>query len=626
MNPIEDLFSSSLVQSIGWTLLHSVWQTFFVFLIVMVLLRMIKTSSVRYATILAALSITCLLSILTFAYLEHTSNRAGEHQATPTAFYGTTNLEEKIPSAETALTDLVQANMNIIVVCWIIGAILFSLRAIGGGIYVSMLRKNSSAILNHWNERTQELARQLIIKRIITLAESARVNTPLVLGYLKPVIILPAGMLSGLSSEQIEMIIMHELMHIRRHDYLVNIIQMILESIFFFNPFVWILSGELRKEREHCCDDAVVRQHPNALAYVSALAQLEEVRMNNINPALGFAQNKNRLLNRIKRLMENSVKNYSAQSRIIPAVLLVTGLICASWLTISKGIDEPENNVVNNATLSLQDTSIHTKDKNTGYSRTEITTIDANGEPHTEIIENYDVDAFDDLVFNHDFEIPEPPAIADFEMIPPFPDFIYEYDTVPGTDFGWHHGDVEKFSEEFQKKFREEFGDFYKKNQKDFNRMMKELEQNLEKEMNTKGYARMNADMVQQAAHLQQQLHHEMMVSNLEEHARAMAEHNEAMEKMNEDLNRWEKDHAEQLKALDKNMKRMEENMKKFETELQRELIKDGYLKAGDKINNIHWDTKGDIEVNGEKIKNEHLDKYNKLHDKFFTDKDLIQE
>ena len=112
--------------------------------------------------------------------------------------------------------------------------------------------------------------------------------------------------------------------------------QSFMEAIYFFNPFVWMISGIIRQEREHCCDDAVVKFYGNPLAYVRALATLEETRFSKSGLALSFAQDKNQLLNRIKRIMEKSVTTYSGRERIIPVALLIIGLICASWLTIQS--------------------------------------------------------------------------------------------------------------------------------------------------------------------------------------------------------------------------------------------------------------------------------------------------
>jgi len=615
MKTISDLFSSSIVQSLGWALLHSIWQAFLIFVVISLLLRVVKTSSWRYRINLAGLSLIVLLSISTFIYLQSvtagvpitSSAHAVREHAVPV------NVWHADFSQTTTLKGVLQSNMNIIVVCWIIGTVLFSLRVAGGGLYVSMLRRNAIVITGLWSSRLAALTNQFSIQRIITLAESVKVQTPIVLGYLKPIIILPAGMLSGLSSEQVEMILLHELMHIKRHDYLVNIGQMIVESVLFFNPFVWMLSEEIRKEREHCCDDAVVHHHPNALAYATTLVQLEAARISRIEPALGLAQNKKQLLNRIQRLMENSVKNYSARSRVVPAVLLVIGLICASWLTISREPNTLSNHSDN--LLVAQDTSAHPKNKKGSYSRTRIVTTDENGEPREEIIESYDGDYTSfmvspvqppDMPGIPDFEIPDPPDFPDF---PGVPDFIFEYDTIPGNLSYSTLQDFEKFSKEFEANFIEQFG------------CIKKI-QDFESEFSQEISAQANSDIQRQMA----QHHAEVMIQNLEHHARAMTEHQAALARMNEDLANWEEEHSERMKEVEKNLQRMNENMEAFEKEIQKELVKDGYLKADEKIDNMHWNTKGEIEINGKKLRDEHLKKYNQIHDKFFNKEDITPD
>ena len=157
---------------------------------------------------------------------------------------------------------------------------------------------------------------------------------------------------------------------------------------------MWIISGIIRREREHCCDDAVIKVHGNALAYAQALATLEEARLSRTGLALSFADNKKQLLNRIKRIMEKSVQSYSGRERIIPAILLITGLICASWLTIQKKESErdqvKQSDVVKEIPVSA-DTTIKIEMSGRYYKKT-VTTVDKDGKPHEEVTEGYDGD------------------------------------------------------------------------------------------------------------------------------------------------------------------------------------------------------------------------------------------
>ena len=109
-----------------------------------------------------------------------------------------------------------------------------------------------------WRQSLRRLCGQLRIRRPVRLLESALVDVPMVIGWLRPVILLPASALSGLTPQQLEAIIAHELAHIRRHDYLINLLQSLIETLLFYHPAVWWVSRQIRREREHCCDDLAV--------------------------------------------------------------------------------------------------------------------------------------------------------------------------------------------------------------------------------------------------------------------------------------------------------------------------------------------------------------------------------
>ena len=133
------------------------------------------------------------------------------------------------------------------------------------------------------------------------LLESTRVDVPTVIGWLTPVVLLPASALAGLTPQQIEAILAHELAHIRRHDYLVNLLQTLVETLLFYHPAVWWLSRRIRVERENCCDDLAVSLCGDPVAYAAALADLEELRSS--NRTLALAATGGSLLQRVRRLL-----------------------------------------------------------------------------------------------------------------------------------------------------------------------------------------------------------------------------------------------------------------------------------------------------------------------------------
>jgi uncharacterized protein (TIGR03435 family) len=139
------------------------------------------------------------------------------------------------------------------------------------------------------------------LSRPVRLLVSALVQVPTVVGWLRPIVLVPVGALSGLPREHLEALLLHELAHIRRHDYLVNILQSIAEALLFYHPAIWWVSAHLRAERELCCDDLAVSVSGDALTYARALAELESCRPAHLTPAL--AANGGSLSDRIARLV-----------------------------------------------------------------------------------------------------------------------------------------------------------------------------------------------------------------------------------------------------------------------------------------------------------------------------------
>ena len=147
------------------------------------------------------------------------------------------------------------------------------------------------------------LSRRLHIGRGVRLLESTLVDVPTVIGWLKPVVLLPASALAGLSPQQLEAILAHELAHIRRHDYLVNLLQTLVETLLFYHPAVWWLSRRIRVERENCCDDLAVSLCGDPVTYATALADLEELRGAARPAFLAMAATGGSLLQRVRRLL-----------------------------------------------------------------------------------------------------------------------------------------------------------------------------------------------------------------------------------------------------------------------------------------------------------------------------------
>jgi uncharacterized protein (TIGR03435 family) len=176
-----------------------------------------------------------------------------------------------------------------------------------------------------WQEALRKLGAQIRLSRPVPLLVSALVQVPTVVGWLRPVVLVPVGALGGLPAEYLEALLLHELAHIRRHDYLVNMLQSVAEALLFYHPAVWWVSGHIRAERELCCDDVAVSVFGNALTYASALAHLESCRPSRLSAAL--AANGGSLADRIARLLGQSrpaVRTGLGPVVVTIAVLLAT--------------------------------------------------------------------------------------------------------------------------------------------------------------------------------------------------------------------------------------------------------------------------------------------------------------
>jgi GWxTD domain-containing protein len=214
---------------------------------------------------------------------------------------------------------------------WLAGVVLFTLKNLLTWFGSRRIRWSGvCAVAEHWQERLNNLRGRLGISKPVELLESCMTQIPVVIGHIRPVILLPIGLVSGLPTEQIEMILMHELAHVRRHDYLVNLLQTVVESVLFFNPAALWISKKIRNEREHCCDDDIVRITKDPGAYAATLIALEAGRAAPAETAI--AATGGTLVTRIRRLLyPNETVSLGLVPVVIGAVLVVaTSLMLAA--------------------------------------------------------------------------------------------------------------------------------------------------------------------------------------------------------------------------------------------------------------------------------------------------------
>lgn len=176
------------------------------------------------------------------------------------------------------------------------------------------------------SEKVKNLALQYGIKQKIHILQSGIVKVPMVLGHFKPLILVPLGLINGLSMEAVDAILSHEMAHIKRRDYLVNILQSVAEILFFFNPAVLWVSNMIRTEREHCCDDLAVSTVKTKMDYIKALVSCQEFASVSPSYAMAITGGKSRLVYRVQRLISSRNKSLNNLEKVIIALVLISAV------------------------------------------------------------------------------------------------------------------------------------------------------------------------------------------------------------------------------------------------------------------------------------------------------------
>jgi bla regulator protein blaR1 len=348
MRILSDLLNESIVNAFGWTIFHILWQGTLIALFTGLLLRILnrKSSQLRYLITLCSLLLVVGLSVFNFVNnyekkgfalnqdLVFSNETVSSHELPLRVF---SNLDTKI--SETGILKSIFNGINnlsgyfpLIVSLWFIGVGLFLIRFIFSYLFTSRLRTVGIIdIQDEWLQKFNEIGNKLHVKRTVRFIESTLIKVPIVLGYLKPIVIIPAEMLLGIPRNQIEAIVAHELAHIRRNDYIINVIQTIIETVFFFHPAVWYLSSKISNERENCCDDIALTVCDGSLVYAKALVSIQDLSLRKHYAAVAFSGRKKHLLNRIKRMIMKPKGKSNFTDKIIAATIILSAIVALSF-------------------------------------------------------------------------------------------------------------------------------------------------------------------------------------------------------------------------------------------------------------------------------------------------------
>ena len=344
-----EFFSHPVLEAVGAALLHSLWQGALVAIGLFLALKLFNATnaSARYVLCSAALLLLFLLPVGTGIqiYLSSQPDPASFPVSQGIASYQAPVMEAAPISNEAVATPITaqqvaeDANASsfawrpFMVALWFIGVIVLSLRWVKGLIGVHQLKRQGLVVEDDLIQSTFDtLIGQLGISRSVRLLASVHIDQPMVIGWIKPVVLLPLSVVTNLPLGHVEAILAHELAHVRRHDYLVLVFQSVVEVLFFYHPAVWWVSRQMRIEREYCTDELATKVLGNELVYATALTNLDSRR----GQPLALGANDGRLVDRIRRIVQR--KNGVARQRtswlgvgllIISCGLLATA--CMNW-------------------------------------------------------------------------------------------------------------------------------------------------------------------------------------------------------------------------------------------------------------------------------------------------------
>jgi beta-lactamase regulating signal transducer with metallopeptidase domain len=340
---VDDLLAAPITLSIGRALLHFVWQGTIVGLTIAVALRALAQSraTIRYGVASAGLLAMLLAPVATLMTepdpAPAMSHRAAVYAAPPERDSILVDAGRSAPSLASPVAEPAASRvLHLAVLVWMAGVLLLSARLLAAAFAVTRLTRSTTPVDAALSVRVRDLARRLGVTRAIRVFESAAVKVPTVVGSLRPVILLPVSAITGLPAAHLDAVLVHELAHVRRHDYLVNLLQVAIETLLFYHPAVWWCSRQIRIEREHCCDDVVIDSGGDRVAYARALAMLEERR--GAQPELALAATGGRLLDRIRRvLMVAPTVERRSPAWVVVMVLAVVFLAAISGPALWRG-------------------------------------------------------------------------------------------------------------------------------------------------------------------------------------------------------------------------------------------------------------------------------------------------
>ena len=365
MEWMNEIIPSNYLYAIGWMLVHSIWQIAGLGLILWLTLGMYqkKSAAFKYR---ASVFVLFLLIVSSFGtaifYYEPETNSTIAHELVfeadeelyPTIAF--TNIPPPSKSNFEILSTQIEKRIPFLVNLWFIGAILFMIKFASSLAELRNLgHKPKNEMPEQWKIALTKFSKKLKIKHSVKIFQSNHIDTPLTFGVLKPVILIPAGLVFQLSPMQMEAIIAHELAHIKRHDYLINLMQSAMEVIFFFHPVFWYINAIIKTERENASDDAAIQVGVPARDLAEALVLVvQHAKLTQPQLAMAAAKSKTPTLDRIKRIM--GFHSSQKQTSTLTSLTMISTLLLSVSLILGAHADKSINE-----DLEIMLTEIHSE-------------------------------------------------------------------------------------------------------------------------------------------------------------------------------------------------------------------------------------------------------------------------
>ncbi len=366
--------------ALGWALIHFLWQAVIAagLLAILLVITRDRAPQLRYVCGVITLALMLALPVFTAVRLSEDQtemtaltaapafapSKVAVSQPAPRDPSGTTNGAFEFAAVHDGAKPLgmiVDRWLPTLVVIWGVGVLLLSVRLLGGIGRARRLRTEGTreppASCRLLVER---LSTRLQMTRAVRALESTVVRVPAVVGFITPVILLPASVITGLSPQQLEVLLAHELAHVRRHDSLVNLFQAVVETLLFYHPAVWWVSGRIREAREHCCDDVAVSVCQDAEFYAKALLRLEELRGERLG--LAVAATGGSLLTRIRRVLHPGARSADLLPRWAAGAAALTAVLFVGASTTLSGTADRSGNADTLSDVAHETASVNPPD------------------------------------------------------------------------------------------------------------------------------------------------------------------------------------------------------------------------------------------------------------------------